>query len=121
MLNTYFISAELSSLPAVVNESRTLRLGLALRAAGAEYISVDGIYKGTRERSYMVRGVPLEAALSLGAAFGQESILAVDGSGAARLVYMDGRPDVSLGVARQAQPSDDASTRLAGVFSVAFG
>jgi hypothetical protein len=121
------ISAERAEHDAEVNAARTewLRMHLTdLRDLSA--LPAEGMYAGVAERSFMVavpRDEELKVVIGLARVASQESILVLDEDRQARLVYMDGRPDVPLGIMREVSRARaiaaGAYTRVGGVYFLA--
>jgi hypothetical protein len=108
------ISAERPEYSAPVNEWRTSSLRSQLESRDLQFAAVDGVYKGTAERSFVVflpvenRDYVRSMLLGLGRRWGQESVLHVDANRGAELVYLDDRAPEELGV-WQTVPADEAA------------
>ena len=106
------ISAELTCLTGefeslqVQNEYRSHKLATTLGEMGFGFKHVQGMYKGSREASFLVviHGPDeLSAILNLGFDFGQESILYADQDRNAKLIYCDGHDTEPLGVLQRVE------------------
>lgn len=87
----FIISAELSTLSGDENAARSEDLELDIqRLVEHDYKLVDGVYKGSKEQSYVVfcdEDTTLDTPLTLGKKYGQESILIVDSDRNSTLVF----------------------------------
>jgi hypothetical protein len=97
-LPVYIISAHLEALSDSQNRDVTAELFDKLFTAfgGPSIKQVRGSYKGVEEASYVVNG-DKDTILELAAYFGQESILHLDSSRNATLIFIDNRPQEKLG------------------------
>lgn len=90
-------SAYLTSLDSVENERRTQFLAQQLTAAEVDWSNVTGAYKGSHEVSFLALlpngddSYAFRTVERLCRAYGQESLLYVDGQRQATLYYLDGR------------------------------
>lgn len=101
---------------------RALRAGAYLAHKGIPCAGGTGSYQGSPEPCVILQG-PLAhgAALTLGRALGQESVLWVGSNGVARLAYSDGRPVRWLGTVRPGRADSGDYTEspaLGGAFHV---
>lgn len=82
-----------------LNEQRTDLLRRQLEGQGHSPVAVEGCYKGTKERAWLVfldddpQGAKFDHLVKLARRYGQESILHVDGNRLARLVYVGNDSD----------------------------
>lgn len=92
-------SVELAGRPAEINRALHVLAQSDLLAKSVPFTETRGHYAGSDERSLLVPDSPYNrgAVTRLVTEYEQESILAVDANGRARLEYLDGREPVSLG------------------------
>ncbi len=91
-MDFFIISAERFNLSVEDNKARTLGLVKEMLRLGLSFTTVKGVYKGTKEQSFMVftQGVPDGWMMAAMRGLDQESILAVGANMDANLVYADG-------------------------------
>lgn len=71
------------------------------------YKPVVGCYKGKTENSMVIPGAYRKRVMQLAHAHHQESVLHLDANRVAHLIYMDGRPDETLGRWREVAPGEE--------------
>lgn len=87
---TYIISAYRPDRDFVSNRIAHDALRQLLQVAGYGIKQVDGVYKGQKEKSFVVVGATDNAILSLAWTFSQESVLKLHGDRHADLLYTNG-------------------------------
>lgn len=106
------LSAEKASLPADMNAQRTAFLERQLQDANLAPIRVNGLYEGTRETSFLIfedsAGRAEEAATRLARAYGQDTLLRVDGARRAYLEDLRTGSTIDLGYWSQIDSADKA-------------
>lgn len=99
------LSAERSNLDSEVNQHNTNSMRYSLARLGLYFESVNGVYKGVSEDSFMVFGIQskpmFDRIVNLAALFNQESILVVDSDSSARLEYLESGESVNIGTFTQ--------------------
>lgn len=73
------LSAERAGLSVVENDARTVALRAVVESLGFEFEGVKGVWEGTREAAFIVRGIAPEDAVRLGDVFGQDAVITSDG------------------------------------------
>lgn len=98
-MKTIFLSAELSTLDSAENVRRTAILAGHLAVKGYAFRQLQGVYKGSKERSFAVEVSPKEvqSILDLAKSFTQESVLIVDEKNAASLLFIETKVKSKLG------------------------
>lgn len=114
---TYILSSEVDGLDEAARVDRHDRLEYLIRVLpGARPVAVLGSWMGKTERSYAVRIPRVDAyaaadLLAIAGYFGQESVLEISPSGAARLLWCaGGRQDTPLGYLREISATEAAVT-----------
>ncbi len=81
------------------NSKNHIVLGNSFKSAGVKFRYCTGVYKGTKEPSFMIDNNPdnLEVAIKIAQQFDQESILQMDNEGKAQLIFLKNRPKKTLG------------------------
>lgn len=98
--NFVILSAERSELNAFQNMGNTLEMKEALTRRSMEFIEVNGVYKGTKEKSFAVKmnsSGDIHWIKAVARFFKQESVLAVDANKRAVLVFMGDNSGIELG------------------------
>lgn len=120
------VSAERPVCSVAENAARTRNLSVWLESAGISASPACGMYAGVAEASFICacpRDAELAVILEIADYFQQESVLVIDETRDARLVYLDGRPDVELGrmreVSRERAEAAGAYTRVGDVYFLA--
>ncbi len=113
---SYFAIVGLGAAPGVVDSPDARRARRDVAAcyldyhAGVEYVDVTGTYGGVAEPGLLLSGEgAYRAALTLGAALGQESIF-YGALGFGALAFMDGRPEMGLGRIKVGRSPDGDGT-----------
>lgn len=98
------VSAERAEHDVDVNAARTEWLRDRLETSDLSALPAEGMYAGAAEKSFLVavpRDAELAVIMELARVASQESVLVLDEDRQARLVFLDGRPDVPLGIMRE--------------------
>lgn len=98
----FIFSAELSTNTDEQNHKNNMCLIAALKSLKIPFKSLEGMYQGTIEKSYLVEAKHEDLILAFAEVYDQESILFVDALSNASLIYL-GRdnPEVKLGKFKQ--------------------
>ncbi len=98
--NKVLVSAHQSSQSAFINESNHAKALEMLKREDANFIVVEGSYKGSKELTFLLEADDIEShlgnleiATNLGTLFGQESFLEVHNDDLAVLHYLNGTQD----------------------------
>lgn len=108
----YIFSVERSEVAPDVNVCARITAKRQLDVQGVPYKIVTGCYEGEREESYVVAERDAAVVFSLARSFQQESVLHLDSSRNASLVFLEGGERVELGRWREVKhgPLPDAYT-----------
>jgi hypothetical protein len=95
------LSAEIAGLNYFHNEARTQEMKLKLSMSKFKFIEAQSVYKGTKEKSFIVKVesvAALEYLVKLADHFRQESILYIDARNQASLYYIESKTREKLGI-----------------------
>lgn len=115
------ISAERAELGLAVNSLRSKELRARLKTLGADPIRSRGMYDGVSEVSWLVRiddqtGPTITDLTQLAADYDQESVLHVQNSGSASLIYIKNQSREPIGVWTEAKAvgPNEPHTKIGG-------
>lgn len=124
----FILSAARAEHNSIVNHARHETLMRQLQNCGHAVAQVNGCYKGEKEAAILVvddrpyNAICETDVLRLARAYGQESVLAVDANGRARLIYCDDGSFETIGTWRgtneKIAKSRDAWTERAGQYYI---